>query len=78
MAYLLRDLKEMWEQMYQAQQDKGRPLTVRDMMKLFDLQSTSAVVYRLDMLINAGFAKSVRNGKYHIYQALEPDQITGG
>lgn len=75
MSYTYGNLMDMWRRMLKAQNDKDNfTLTIRELMEIFELRSTSAVIHRLHLLEQAGFVDSILSGSKRTYRArLEPD-----
>jgi hypothetical protein len=72
MTYLYHDLKYMWEQMREAQQNNGGfDLTVRELCGVFHVVSLNSVFYRLKLLQEAGFVVAHPHGRKHVYRAVE-------
>lgn len=79
MSYVYKDLQEMWQKMWDAQVAKdGFTLTIRELMNVFELKSTSAVLYRLQMLEEAGMVRSILSGSKRTYRALPKEGGTNG
>lgn len=68
--YTFAQLQEM-AQIMKAQEEKKRiPLTIRELEKLFDLQSTSAVTYRLNLMVQSGLVERIPRGKQSTYRTV--------
>ena len=70
MAYMLKDLQEQACALREAQDKKQSDLTVREMMPIMKLYSTSAVDYRLSVLIQAGLVTKRPAGKKNYYHVV--------
>lgn len=68
-----KDMIEMHKSMLEAQNERHGHLTMRDLMKVWKMRTTSAVSYRLKMLEGAGFVVAVptSSGTRHVYRAVE-------
>lgn len=75
MTHMHRDLIGFWKAMRMAEQEKGFNLTVRELCKVWEVESTNTVYSRLDALIRYGFVTTYKTGpKKRIYKTLELDE----
>lgn len=75
MAYDYNQLLDMWWEMRQAQEARGFTLTVRELCDIFKVASTSAALYRIRLLVEAGLVEVKQTGKKSYYRAKSPDAI---
>lgn len=64
MSHTYQDLQDMWWEMLKAQRAKGDfDLTIRELVGIFGVNSTSVVQYRLKMMVDVGLVRK-QNGRY--------------